>query len=466
MESYIKIIKKFFDLKKIYVLIFITLALWSIFAYNTITNLINSQKIYAEIINLSGKQRMLSQKTTLIAKRFIEENSPELKAHFKELIELMQKDHNYIVSNLTSENIQNIYYSQPYNLDYEVKTYLSLLKEFYENEKSDILVKIQKTSFELLPKLNYAVNTFEKESDDKTKELLIRERFILIGTLLTLLFEALFIVIPSIKIAKRKEKELDLLNKELENKISIAVEENNNKERIIQQQYYLTQTAELINNIAHQWRQPLSIISTIASGMKIKKEMNSLDDEEMSDDLNLIVNKTQYLSDTINQLDNFVNSDENLIDINLQKAVINILSILKSITDNNQIVISTIYSNENIHIKGRFSDLMTIFSNILNNAQDIFTQRNIKNKEIKIGILKNEKFVNIIIEDNAGGVDVKDINKIFNMYFTTKHKSQGTGLGLYFTKMIIEKKFKGKVSVENSKLGAKFIIELPISKLI
>ena len=384
MENYIRTIRNFFDLKKIYVLIFITLALWSIFAYNTITNLINSQKIYAEIINLSGKQRMLSQKTTLIAKRFIEENSPELKAHFKELIDLMQKDHNYIVSNLTSENIQNIYYSQPYNLDYEVKTYLSLLKEFYENEKSDILVKIQKTSFELLPKLNYAVNTFEKESDDKTKELLIRERFILIGTLLTLLFEALFIVIPSIKIAKKKEQELDLLNKELENKVAIAVEENNNKERIIQQQYYLTQTAELINNIAHQWRQPLSVISTIASAMKIRKELNSLDETQMLEDLSSIVEKTQYLSNTIEQLDNFVNKDdEDLIDINLQKAVTNILSILKSITEYNQIVVSTIYSNENIFIKGRFSDLMTIFSNIINNAQEIFSEKNIEKKQTK-----------------------------------------------------------------------------------
>lgn len=466
MENYIRIIRNFFDLKKIYVLIFITLALWSIFAYNTITNLINSQKIYAEIINLSGKQRMLSQKTTLIAKRFIEENNPELKAHFKELIDLMQKDHNYIVSNLTSGNIQNIYYSQPYNLDYEVKTYLSLLKEFYENQRIDILVKIQKTSFELLPKLNYAVNTFEKESDDKTNELLIRERFILIGTLLTLLFEALFIVIPSIKIAKKKEQELDLLNKELENKVAIAIEENNNKERIIQQQYYLTQTAELINNIAHQWRQPLSVISTIASAMKIRKELNFLDETQMLNDLSSIVEKTQYLSNTIEQLDNFVNREDDLIDINLQKAVTNILNILKSITEYNQIVISTIYSNENIFIKGRFSDLMTIFSNILNNAQDIFTQRNIKNKEIKIGILKNENFVNIIIEDNAGGIDSKNMDKIFNMYFTTKHKSQDTGLGLYFTNMIIEKKFKGKISVENSKLGAKFIIELPISKSI
>lgn len=464
MENYIKIIKRFFDLKKIYVLIFITLALWSIFAYETITNLINSQKIYAEIINLSGKQRMLSQKTTLIGKRFIEENSPELKAHFKELIGLMQKDHNYIVSNLTSENIKNIYYSQPYNLDCEVKTYISLLKEFYENEKMDVLVKIQKTSFELLPKLNYAVNIFEKESDDKTKELLIRERFILIGTLLTLLLEALFIVIPSIKIARKKEKELDLLNKELENKIKIAVEENNKKEKIIQQQYHKNQTTELINNIAHQWRQPLSVISTIASGMKIKKELNSLDETDMLNDLNAIIQKTHFLSNTIEQIDNFMNNDEHLIEINLQKAIFNILSMLKSITDYEQINISTTYTQEDIFIKGNFSDLMTILSNILNNAQDIFREKNIEKKEIKIKISKNEEFVNIDMEDNAGGIKFENIHKIFDMYFTTKHKSQGTGLGLYLANMIIEKKFKGNIYVENGEFGAKFTIKLPLLK--
>ena len=464
MENYIKIIKRFFDLKKIYILIFITLALWSIFAYNTITNLINSQKIYAEIINLSGKQRMLSQKTTLIGKRFLEENSPELKTHFKELIDLMQKDHNYIVSNLTSLEIHNIYFTQPYNLDYEVKTYISLLKDFHENEKIEVLDKIQKRSFELLPKLNYAVNTFEKESDEKTNELLTRERFILIGTLLTLLFEALFIVMPSIKIAKRKEKELDLLNKELENKIAIAVEENNKKERIIQQQYHFNQTAELINNIAHQWRQPLSIISTIASGIKIKKELNALDDIDMFNDLNNIVDKTRYLSNTIEQLDNFINNDEHFTKINLQKSIFNILSMLKSITDYEQINISTIYIEEDIFIKGNFSDLMTIISNILNNAQDVFIERNIENKQIKIQILKNEDNVSIFIEDNAGGIKVENIDKIFDMYFTTKYKSQGTGLGLYLTHMIIEKKFKGTISVENSEIGAKFIINLPLFK--
>ena len=137
---------------------------------------------------------------------------------------------------------------------------------------------------------------------------------------------------------------------------------------------------------------------------------------------------------------------------------------LKSITDYEQINISIIYIEEDIFIRGNFSDLMTIFSNILNNAQDVFTQRNIEKKEIKIEISKNENFVNIVIEDNAGGIKSENINEIFNMYFTTKHKSQGTGLGLYLTNMIVEKKFDGNISVENSELGAKFTIQLPLLK--
>lgn len=112
--------------------------------------------------------------------------------------------------------------------------YIMMLKSFYSTENIKILKEIEQTSFELLPKLNYAVNIFESESDMKTQELLIREQFILIGTLLTLFFEAIFIVIPSIKFAKRKEEELNELNKELADKIKIAVDENNKKEKVIQ----------------------------------------------------------------------------------------------------------------------------------------------------------------------------------------------------------------------------------------
>jgi signal transduction histidine kinase len=466
LRYYLKIIKNFFDLKKTYILIFLTLTAWSIFAYNTITNLIKNQKIYAEIINLSGKQRMLSQKTTLIGKRYLEEKNPELKNHLKELITLMKKDHHYIMNHLTSKEIHEIYFNKPFNLDYEVKNYLKLLDDFYQTENLKTLKEIEQISFTLLPKLNYAVNIFEGESDLKTKELLTREQFILIGTIFTLLFEALFIVIPSIKFAIKKEDELNLLNKKLEEKIGLAIEENNNKEKVIQQQYYLNQTAELINNIAHQWRQPLSIISTIASGIKIQKEFGITNEESMISDLNSIVDKTQYLSNTIDQLNNFIHTEDNSIKINLKDTINSTIQILSGMLEYNQIGISISCPKEELFVDGNINDLRTILLNIINNAQDVLVERNIQNKQINLYLTKDKNNIYLSIEDNAGGIDDKIINKIFDMYFTTKHKSQGTGLGLYLTYIIVEKKFKGKISVNNTDRGSKFTIKLPIFQTI
>lgn len=462
MKKHLNKVRNFFDLKIIYALIFATLAFWSIFAYNTITNLIKSQKVYAEIINLSGKQRMLSQKTTLIGKRYLEENNIELKEHLKELIDLMEKDHNYIIKHLTSEKIKKIYFNHPYNLDYEVKNYLMMLKSFYSTENIKILKEIEKTSFELLPKLNHAVNIFESESDMKTQELLIREQFILIGTLLTLFFEALFIVIPSIKFAKRKEEELNKLNKELEERINLAVDENNKKEKVIQKQYYINQTAELINNIAHQWRQPLSIISTIASGMKIQKQVGSLEDNEIEKNLDSIIRKTQYLSNTIDQLDNFISKEDNIININVTKATKNVLKMLDCILEYNQINIITTYPKNELFVRGNITDFTTIFSHILNNSQEALIKRDVKIKQVFINISLENNYAIISIEDNAGGIDESIMNKIFDIYFTTKHKGQGTGLGLYLTKTIVEKRFKGDITANTTKVGTKFIIRLPI----
>lgn len=465
MKNHLTTVKSFFDLKKIYILIFITLALWSIFAYNTITHLIKSQKIYAEIINLSGKQRMLSQKTTLIGKRYIEENNKELKEHLKELIDLMEKDHNYIIKHLTSDKIKKIYFSHPYNLDYEVKNYIMMLKSFYFSENINILKEIEQTSFKLLPKLNYSVNVFESESDMKTQELLIREQFILMGTLLTLFLEALFIVIPSIKLAKRKEEELNQLNIDLKEKIKLAVDENNKKEKVIQKQYYVNQTAELINNIAHQWRQPLSIISTIASGMKIQKQIGTLEDTEIERNLDSIIKKTQYLSNTIDQLDNFISKEDNIIDINIIRATKNVLKMLDCILEYNQINIKTTFSQKELFVRGNITDFTTIFSHILNNSQEALINKDVKIKQVFIDISSEGNYAVISIEDNAGGIEESLLPKIFDMYFTTKHKGQGTGLGLYLTKTIVEKKFKGDILADTTKVGTKITIKLPIIQI-
>ena len=174
-------IKSWFDLKKIYIIVFITLAGWSFFAYFTMTKLIHSQEIYAKIINLSGKQRMLSQKTTLIAKRYFEEEDESLKIHLKELIDIMKADHTYIIKNLPSKIIKDIYYKEPLKLNEKVLDYIYLLNTFYNKPTKELLNILEKSSFSLLPNLEKSVNLFEKESEEKTRILLDRENFILMG---------------------------------------------------------------------------------------------------------------------------------------------------------------------------------------------------------------------------------------------------------------------------------------------
>ncbi len=455
-------IKNWFDLKKIYIVIFITLAGWSFFAYSTITNLINSQKIYAKMINLSGKQRMLSQKTTLIAKRYFEQKDENLKIHLKELIINMENDHKFIIENLPSEDMKNNYFHEPLNLNQKIITFFNLLNSFYDNPNKELLISIEKESFLLLPDLNKSVNSFEEESDSKTTALLNREKFILFGTLLTLLLEALFIVLPSIRFANKKEQELNELTQTLETKIKLAIKENRKKEKLLEQQFHVNQMTEMFINIAHQWRQPLNLISTIISAIKLEKDLGIENSENQKIQLSNALEKILYLSSTIDSFDGFIRNDSNKISFSLHDCLNSTLTVLNSTLEYENIEVDKRFFEEDNLINGDETKFSQVLLNIINNAKDIFISRNINHKKLTIKTYKENNHIMISIEDNAEGIDKNIINKIFDIYFTTKHQSQGTGLGLYISYEIIQKYFNGKLYVENSDSGAKFIIELPI----
>ncbi|MDD3008289.1 MAG: HAMP domain-containing sensor histidine kinase [Arcobacter sp.] len=450
--------KKFvnvFNLKYIYFIVFSSLIAWAFFAYFTMNTQILNQEIYAKIINLSGKQRMLSQKTTLIAKRYFESKDENLKTHLKELINLMKEDYFYISNNLTSKEVCNIYFSPNDNLDKKVKNYFELVEQFYKSNNLNLLKEIEKDSFELLPLLDKAVYAFQKESDEKTAELLKREKFILFGTILTILLEALFIVIPSIRISVQKEKELNELNASLKTKIDEAIKENLEKEKIIQQQFHFSQMEEVIVNVSHQWRQLLSVISTIASSIKISNE-------ELTDKIDIIMSKVDYLSNTINNFNEFIKIDEILENIKLHKTINKTLFVLDSSLKTNNININKDFYKDEIFIVGNSTKLSQALLSIFNNARDFLITNQIENKEIHIKTYVENSFIFIEIEDNAGGIKQENLKKVFDIYFTTKHQSQGTGLGLYITYHIIKKYFKGTVEAKNGQFGAKFIIKLPL----
>jgi C4-dicarboxylate-specific signal transduction histidine kinase len=454
---------KYFNIKFIYFVVFLSLISWSLFAYFTMNSQIHNQEIYAKIINLSGKQRMLSQKTTLIAKRYFESKNENLKIHLKELLDLMNKDHSYIIDNLTSKEITDIYFSEEINLNKKVKNFLELVTLFYEGNNPTLLEQIEQTSFELLPLLDKAVTTFQKESDEKTTELLKREQIILFGTLLTLFLEAIFIVIPSIRISEKKEKELIELNESLTIKIKKAVKENLKKEEQIQQQFHLAQMEEMIINVSHQWRQPLSVISTVASSIEIEKELNQLTDEELSNKINIIMSKVDYLSNTINNFNEFINIDDILEHVNLQQTIEKTLFIIDSSFKENDIKINEEFSQKDIFVKGSGLKLSQSLLSILNNARDFLSTNRSEDRQLSVKTYQKNNSAYIEIEDNAGGIKEENLKKIFDIYFTTKHQSQGTGLGLYITYYIIKNCFKGTIKAQNTEFGAKFIIKLPLA---
>ncbi len=240
------------------------------------------------------------------------------------------------------------------------------------------------------------------------------------------------------------------------------------KEQILFQQSKMAAMGEMLENIAHQWRQPLSVISTAASGIQMQKEFKILDEKAMDDTLKLIVTTTAHLSSTIDDFRNFFKQDKEKMEFALAKAVERSLNIVKSKFNNRSIVIET--ELEDIIVVGFENELVQVIMNILNNARDVLEKKEINDRVIiiKSFVKNNQAF--LTIQDSGGGILEEIIDKVFEPYFTTKHQAQGTGIGLYMSAEIITKHMDGVLSVENKIFhykdkkykGAYFTIALPI----
>ncbi|WP_428024032.1 ABC transporter substrate-binding protein [Arcobacter sp.] len=251
------------------------------------------------------------------------------------------------------------------------------------------------------------------------------------------------------KIVKEKTEELVKINSNLEQRIKEEVEENLRKDMLLQRQAKMASMGEMLENIAHQWRQPLSVISTGASGIRIKKEINDLDDKFLFDTLESIINSSTYLSQTIDDFRYFFKPDKEKRRFCIKDCFEKSLNILSSKFNNKNIKI--IKNINKFDVLGHQSELIQVFINILNNAKDALEQSQYEKKLIFVDILKLENKILIKIKDNAGGIDLKPLDKIFEPYFTTKHKSQGTGIGLYMVDQIISKHMNGLIEVSNIK---------------
>ena len=272
---------------------------------------------------------------------------------------------------------------------------------------------------------------------------------------------------------EEKTHALQELNNNLEQTIKERVTEIKQKDKKLLEQSKMVALGEMIGNISHQWRQPLSAISTSASGLRLKQDMGTLQSEDIQEFSSAIVQNANYLSQVIEDFKNYIKGDKHqelfLIHEPIEKAI-NIVD--SSLRNHNLKIIKEIDSS--IAIYNVQNELVQALVNIFTNTKDayVLNQFDEDHRYIFITAQKKGNMAHISIKDNAQGVDKKIMHKIFEPYFTTKDKSQGTGLGLYMTYQIITQSLKGSIEVRNVSFtynqiackGVEFIIELPCNQ--
>jgi len=247
---------------------------------------------------------------------------------------------------------------------------------------------------------------------------------------------------------------------DLEKRIQKEISKRREQEEIINQQFKLASMGELINSIAHNWRQPLNNISLLVASLDVRLDINKkIDKFFIKSCIEKINPQIKYMSQTIDDFRDFFKKEENKTTFNLNKLIRKTLSLISPVLENNNIRYE-ISCNNGIEIYSMSGQLQQAILNIVNNSKDELINKKTKNPYIYINIEEEQSLIRIDILDNAGGIDNSSLlTKIFNPYFTTKN--EGTGIGLFMSKTIIEKNLKGKISASNKKEGLMLSIKLP-----
>lgn len=250
-------------------------------------------------------------------------------------------------------------------------------------------------------------------------------------------------------------------NKNLTLEVDEALKHEREKDKILIEQARLASMGEMIEQIAHQWRQPLNDISLLNQNMYFKKHLSELSDEEFDKTHDRIDSNIKYMSDTIDDFRNYYKSDKKEEEYLLIEMIDSMLNIIGATLEHSSIKIN-LDIDKDITLVNVRNELQQVILIVLNNAKDALIAKQIEDKTIEIKAYNDEKCVYIVISDNGGGIPEDIKSKIFDPYFSTKFQNQGTGIGLYMSKMIIEKNMSGSLSVENIDAGARFTICLPL----
>ncbi len=256
-----------------------------------------------------------------------------------------------------------------------------------------------------------------------------------------------------------KTQELQRLNSTLHHRVDQEIDKNRDKEKQMIHQSRLAQMGEMISMIAHQWRQPLAAISATASALQLKIARKRYDEELFLSNIKQINEYSQHLSSTIDDFRNFFSTNKEKSSFSLKESMEGSLTIIGSSLENKNIKVTTEILDDS-PVFSYPNEIRQVILNLLKNAEDILIEKQIENPHIHIRINQLGPMMILEIGDNGGGVPDAIRDKIFNPYFTTKEKRDGTGLGLYMSKTIIEDHCGGKLNVYNSEHGAVFEVSI------
>lgn len=259
------------------------------------------------------------------------------------------------------------------------------------------------------------------------------------------------------ELVRQRTAELETFNQRLQEEITKAVEKNRTQEKILMQQAKMAEIGSMVESIAHQWRQPLNILGLSMTRLNINMSLGNHND--MSKVIEIVEQQIDYMSQTIDDFRNFFKQDRLQSKVNVYHLINEVETLLGPLLASKKIVLIKDIDST-VEILVYHNELKQVLINIVNNAREAIEYIKSKKRQITVSCTNDKYHCTISIEDSGGGVPHHIIDKIFDPYFTTKFESQGTGIGLYMAKMIIEKHCLGKLSVYNTANGACFEIRL------
>lgn len=250
---------------------------------------------------------------------------------------------------------------------------------------------------------------------------------------------------------------IDIFEKRKKNENIIA-----SKNRVLIHQSKMATLGEMIGVISHQLKQPLNILSLYCNGVKHSFEFDEINEEFIEKFSKNTREQIEFLSETIDDFKDFFNPNKEKKEFNIKHALNRSLKILGNQLEVNQIKLNLKLENEKVY--GIETELEQVILNILNNSIDAFKEKNIENKNINITVSSKQSYTILIMEDNAQGAKIDNLEKLFDPYYTTK--ATGTGTGLYMVKLVIKNSFLGDLKISNSKNGLRYIIALPQKEIL